>query len=211
MKLQSLISERIKQHIRPFLWALRKGSGDLCANITEPTGKLPLNKGIYTAVIVVGPSFDQNVPDAMMTCRMGYCHAFEELGIPYLIIDLKDLEKVLPSLNKPFCIIFGSDYAFMGKRHIQILKKYPKLVWVDPWFKGSDEFFKSHNLDARIWTWSNTHRHRILDSEPSFVYTATVEPGLKFFNGWEKAGVRVVPLPLACDTKLYNLMNPHET
>lgn len=209
MKIKSLIPERIKKHIRPFIWALKKRAGGLCANITEPTGKLPLHTAPYTAVIVVGPSFDQNIPNAMMTCRMGYCHAFENLGIPYLIVGLKDLKKVLPSLNKPFCMIFGLDYVFMSPSLIQFLKKYPKFVWVDPWFKGSDDFFKSNKLDASIWTWSDMHRKRILDSEPSFVFTATVEPGLKYFKGWEDAGVKVVSLPLACDTKLYNLDAPY--
>ena len=115
---------------------------------------------------------------------------------------------MLPALTNPFCMIFGADYAIMSHRTIQLLKKYPKFVWVDPWFKGSDEFFKFHGLDARIWTWSNEHRRRILDSEPSFVYTATVEPGLEFFREWERRGVRLLSLPLACDTTLYNHFAP---
>ena len=209
MTLKSLIPERIKTRVRPLLWAVKNRIGGHSANITAPTGKLGLNQGDYTAVMIVGPTFDQNVPDAMMTCRMGYCNAFEASGIPYLIIDVKDIEAVLPTFNKPFCMIFGSDYPFMGQRQIEFLKKYPKCVWVDPWFEGSDKFFELHKLDASIWTWSNNHRQRILDSEPSFVFTATVEPGLKFFEKWEVAGVKVISLPLACDTTLYNLDSPH--
>jgi hypothetical protein len=209
MKIRVLIPEGIKRHIRPFWRLFKKCTGGFCANIIEPTGKLSLDGARYTFVVAVGPSFDQNRPDAMMTCAMGYCHAFEELGIPFLLVDVNDLRKMLPALTNPFCMIFGADYAIMSHRIIHFLKKYPKFVWVDPWFKGSDEFFKFHGLDARIWTWSNEHRRRILDSEPSFVYTATVEPGLEFFREWERRGVRLLSLPLACDTTLYDHLAPY--
>lgn len=209
MEIRSLIPEKIKRGLRPFVWTLKKVGCGLRANITEPTGKLPLDNGNCTFVVAVGPYFDQNRPDAMMTCRMGYCYAFEELGIPYLIADINELDKVLPSLTNPFCMILGADYQFMSKDIITFIKKYPKVAWVDPWFKGSDEFFQSHGLDAHIWTWSNKHRRRILDSEPSFVFTATAEPGLRFFEEWEKKGARLLSLPLACDTTLYNHSAPH--
>lgn len=209
MKPRSFIFRKLRQHLRSLLWVVKKSTGELSAIITEPQGNLDLNKATHTAVIVVGPSFNQNIPDAMMTCRMGYCNAFEKIGIPYVIIDIKDLEKKLPSLNKPFCIIFGSDYAYMSYRIVKFLRNYPKLVWVNPWFDNSDNFFKSHNLDPSIWTWSNKHRLKILESEPSFAFTATVKPGLFFFTRWEKAGMKVVSLPLACDTSLYNLDAPY--
>ncbi len=52
------------------------------ANILEPTGALDPLQGERTFVMSVGATFDQTRPDAMMTARMGYCHAFERLGIP---------------------------------------------------------------------------------------------------------------------------------
>ena len=208
MEIRSLIPEGMKHHIRPLLWTLQKRSA-YSPNITEPTGKLPIDAASHTFVVAVGPAFDQTKPDAMMTCRLGYCNAFEELGIPYVIVNVKNLDDVLPSLTNPFCMIFGADYFFIPKSIIKFIKKYPKFVWVDPWFKGSKEFFNSHGLDARVWTWSNKHRQQILDSEPNFVFTATVETGLSFFEEWVKKGVRLLSLPLACDTNLYKSSAPH--
>lgn len=179
------------------------------ANIINPTGQIPLNNGHYTLVMVVGPHFNQNVPNAMMTFRMGYCNAFEELGIPYIIVDIKELGKVLPSLINPFCMINGSDFAFMDENIIKLLKKYPHSVWVNPLFKNSAEFFEMHGLDANIWIWDEKLVDKILDSKPTFVHTATVESGLKFFEKWSNNGVRLISLPLACDTLLYNRSAPY--
>ncbi len=179
------------------------------ANITEATGQLPLDSGTVTLVVAVTESFDQTKPNAMMTCRIGYCRAFEELGVPYVISDVADLADLLPSLPNPFCCIFGADFSMIGKRTVQMLRKYPHFVWVDPWFKGSEKFFAHHCLRAETWTWPDSHRRRILESEPSFVFTATVETGLCFFEEWEKHGVHLISLPLACDTTLYNPLAPY--
>ena len=205
----SLIPEDLKQHIRPVWRLFRTKLGGLRANITQPIGKLPIDKGPCTFVLVVGPAFDQNRPDAMMTCRLGYCHAFEELGIPYVIVDLHDLAEMLPKFVKPFCMVFGGDYAFMNLSNRRALQDCPKFVWVSPWFNGSDSFFKLHGLDPTIWTWSEGLRKRILDSQPSFVFTATVESGLEFFEKWAEAGMPLISLPLACDTSVYQKAPPY--
>lgn len=211
MEIRSLIPNAMKSHLRTFVRALKMSVGLLRPNIVKSTGKLSVHGSgnTHTFVVAVGPSFDQNRPDAMMTCRMGYCNAFEQLGIPYLIVDVNDVRKVLPSLKNPFCMIFGGDYAFMSRHVMQILRRYPKFVWVHPWFKDSDEFFHAHGLDSYIWTLSKKDCRRILDSEPSFVFTATVETGLRFFEEWERNGVRLLSLPLACDTSLYNPCAPY--
>lgn len=203
------IKENIKQYIRPIWYEINKKCGFLRANIRNSVGNLPIEQGKYTFVVVVGPSFDQDIPNAMMTCRMAYCNAFEEKGVPYIIVDLQDLNKILPILTNPFCMIFGSDYEFINRQTIKTLKKYKHFVWVDPWFKESENFFKKHNLDSSVWTWSDKHRKKILDSEPTFVYTATVEPGLCFFEEWQSHGIHLISLPLACDTSLYNKFAPH--
>jgi hypothetical protein len=201
-----MIKESIKRLLRPVIWSIKKTTGILRANITEPTGDLPLYNGSnnYTFVVAVGPSFDQNRPDAMMTYRMGYCNAFEQLGIPYIIVDVNDLNMILPTLTNPLCMLFAMDYKIMSRRTIQTIKRYPKFVWVYPWFNKSKEFFNAHGLDARIWTLPIGLCKKILDSEPSFVFTATVEAGLHFFEKWSKHGQQLVSLPLGCDTALYN-------
>lgn len=179
------------------------------ANIVEPAGRLLPDKGPLTFVVAVGPSFDQNIPTAHVCIRMGYCKAFEQLGIPYLIVDVSDLETVLPSMINPFCYIVGNDYTAMRPRTIEMLKKYPHFVWVDRWFRGSDGFFASHGLDASTFTFSHSLRGKILESEPSFVFTATVQQGLHFFEGWERHGCRVISVPFACDTTLYRPSPPY--
>ncbi|MBN1867364.1 glycosyltransferase family 1 protein [Candidatus Sumerlaeota bacterium] len=144
----------------------------------------------------------------MMTCRMGFCRAFEEMGIPYLIVDVRDLVRVLPTVPNPFVCIFGSDFDVIDRRTVRLLKRHPLFVWVNPWFKGSDAFFAQHNLDPTIWTWTDQHLRKILDSEPGFVYTATVSKGLGFFEEWGNRGLKVVSLPLACDATLYSPSAP---
>lgn len=180
------------------------------AKIIEPHGRLDPFGVAQVCLFVVGPAFDQNVPNAMMTCRMGYAHAFESLGIPYLFVDQQDLPGILPDLTRPFCMINGSDFVYMRNPVIKALRGVPHCVWVDPWFEGSDRFFAEHGLDARIWAWTDEHRAKILDSEPRFVHTATVSAGLGFFSEWGCRGLETVSLPLACDTDLYSPGGPHD-
>ena len=172
--------------------------------ISFPTGSIPLEGAKHTLVMVVGPQYDQHIPNAMMTFRSGYCHAIEELGFPYLIVDHSDLQDILHSLTNPFCMLNGSDFLYMDTNTVRLLRKYPHAVWVDPWFRDSERFFKTHNLNAGIWTWSHEHRNKILESEPTFVHTATVPSGFEFFSEWVQRGARLVYLPLACDTHLYH-------
>jgi hypothetical protein len=172
-------------------------------NITQPTGSISLMRGPATCVIVVGPSFNQDIPTAAVTCRMGYAGAFEGLGIPWVIADQQDLADMLPELTRPFCMVNGSDFQYMERNTLRALRRDPHSVWVDPWFRGSDRFFAEHGLDARIWAWPDEQRRKILDSNPAFVHTATVAGGLCFFEEWQRRGMHVISLPLACDDRLY--------
>ncbi|MFX0138466.1 MAG: glycosyltransferase, partial [Candidatus Hodarchaeota archaeon] len=135
--------------------------------------------------------------------------AFEEIGIPYVISCINKLDELLPTLKNPFCMIFAADYASMKPQVLKIVKKYPKLVWVYPWFRKSDDFFRENQMDARIWTLPKAVTKKILDSNPNFVFTATGASGLQFFGEWEKHGQRLISLPLACDTTLYNISAPY--
>lgn len=193
----------------PLRSALARKTCQRRARITRPIGKLPLSGGPATFVAVVGSAFDQGVPTARVCIQMGYCKAFEQLGIPYVLSDAADLDGLLPSLTRPFCYLVGNDYAEMSRETVRSLRKHPHFVWVDRWFAGSDEFFRRHDLDARAFTFPDHVRRMILESEPSFAFTATVERGLCFFEGWERHGLRVLSVPLACDTTLYNPSAPH--
>lgn len=174
------------------------------ARILEPTGAIHPHAGPATFVMAVGSSFDQARPDAMMTCRMGYCHAFEECGVPFLIADVRDLVDILQDVPNPFCMYFGGDIHHLSNRAIKLLRRYPSIVWLYPWFRDSDTFFASHELDPAPWTLSETVKRKIIELEPKFGFTATVPSGLGFFDEWKQRGITVVSLPLACDTKLYS-------
>ena len=178
--------------------------GKMHPNIVTPKGKLAIeDEDQLIFISIVGPDYDENVPNAMMTARLGYSNAFEKIGIPYLTIDLDQIVTILDRYPNCICMLFGSDYIYLNNQMIKALAKRNHFVWVDPWFSGSDEFFKKHNLNSTIWTWSRTHRQKVLDSGPNFVFTATVTSGLNYFQEWKNNGLNVLSLPLACDTTVY--------
>lgn len=173
------------------------------ARIHTPTGKLDPSQADLTFVLAVGPTFDQDLPIAMMVARMGYCHAFEELGIPYLIADVRDLPKVVQRVPNAFIMYAAEDIAYLPSRSVRLLRRYRSAVWVPPWFQGSDRFFASHGLDSSLWDLPAGLRRKIVSLEPKFCFTATVPSGLCYFENWTREGVPAVSLPLACDTSIY--------
>jgi hypothetical protein len=178
------------------------------ARITQPVGALAPGSGPATLVMAVGSAFDQELPNAMMTCRMGYCRGFEQLGIPYLIVDIRDLERVLQDLTNPICMLFGGDLHLIGDAVARRLRRHRCIVWVYPWFRDSARFFTSRDLDPAIWTLPQNIIDRILLLEPDFGFTATVPSGLGFFEEWQRRGIPVCSLPLACDYSLYRREAP---
>lgn len=174
------------------------------ANITESSGSLDPLLGDRTFVMVVGPAFDQTRPDAMMTCRMGYCHAFEAMGIPYIIAGIDHLDELAEQLPSPFFMYFAGDLAFLPKNRLRKLRQYPSAVWVYPWFANSHQFFSEHGLDPYIWTLPSTSIEKVLDLNPRFGFTATTPSGLNFFENWELQGLQVKSFPLACDIRIYS-------
>jgi hypothetical protein len=182
----------------------REKSKRLRANIIQPSGALQISDDQLTFIMVVGSSFNQERFDAMMTCRMGYCHAFEQLGIPYLIVDIRDLPRVVEVVSNPFCMFFAGDLHLIDNSVALRLKKVPCVIWVYPWFDQSSNFFKLHGLNPSIWTLPKDIIRRIFMLDPKFVFTATTESGLGFFENWERAGLKVLSYPLACDTSIYN-------
>ncbi len=199
--MKALIKKAIPTEIWNKLSTIRQGLKR--ANITHPTGVLDPFKGKETFVMVVGPSFDQNWPDAMMTSRMGYCRAFEGLGIPYLIADVRDVADLIQRLPNPIVMYFAGDLEFLPANHIPILQPFPSAVWVYPWFSDSQNFFISHGLNPKTWTLSARTIGKIRSLSPRLGFTATVPSGLYFFEGWERCGIPVKSFPLACDTHVY--------
>ncbi len=184
--------------------SLKHKLGRMHSHIVTPSGQLKIkdeNQLIF--ISIVGPNYNEDIPNAMMTARLGYSHAFEQIGIPYLTIDVDQMQPTLDRYQNCICMLFGSDYIYLNSSQIVALNSCKHFVWVDPWFIGSDNFFRSHNLNSTIWTWSKAHRKKIISSNPGFVFTATVKSGLNFFEEWSNNGLEVISLPLACDTTVY--------
>ena len=169
--------------------------------ISQESGALTVGTRPTTFVLVCGPGFDQNVPTAGTTCRLGWCAAFEELGIPYLLLSVKDVARRLPDVPAPICWISGADYPYLDARSLAVLGHYPHLVWVDTWFPGEDAFREKNALPRN--TLSDAVRNKILSSSPAFLFTISPERSFDFYRGWTDTGGRLVSLPLACDTRRY--------
>jgi hypothetical protein len=199
--MKALIKKAIPTEIWNKLSTIRHGLKR--ANITHSTGTLDPFKGEKTFVMVVGATFDQQRPDAMMTCRMGYCHGFEAIGIPYRIIDVRDVAKILPDLPNPICMLYAADLIGVSISAIHAIRDYPTGIWVQPWFEGSRGFYAQHGMDYRIWTFNDVLTERILELEANFGFTATVPSGLHYFDEWVRHGLKMISMPLACDTKVY--------
>ena len=173
------------------------------AKIVEASGLLDPGRGERTFLMAVGPAFDQTRPDAMMTCRMGYCRAFEMLGIPYRLVDVRDVAQIARQVPSPFIMYFAGDISFLPGNQISFLRTIPSAIWVYPWFEGSHNFFLSRGLNPETWTLTRAVVSKVLALEPRFGFTSTVRSGLDFFESWERSGLRVHSYPLACDTFVY--------
>ena len=129
-----------------------------------------------TFLMIVGSTYDERRPDAMMVARQGYCNAFEQIGIPYLIVDIRDLSKVLPKIKNPFCMLYSSDLGALSSSTIKLLRDIPLAVWVHPWFSDSDDFFYNNGLDKTLWDTPDKTKKAILDLNPKFIFSATLFP-----------------------------------
>lgn len=195
--LKSVLPQAVLSRLSEFRQGLKR------ANIVQASGTLAPGQGQHTFLMAVGPAFDQLRPDAMMACRMGYCHAFEQLGIPYRLVDVRDVAETARQVPSPFVMYFAGDLAYLPANHIDFLHTLPSAVWVYPWFDGSQDFFVSRDLNPEIWTLSDAVVRKVLALQPRFGFTATVPSGLGYFKGWERNGLAVHAYPLACDTTVY--------
>ena len=195
--LRNALPESLKGYISDIRQKLKR------AIIVNPVGELDPFRSKLTFVMIVGHTFDQRTPNAMMTARLGYCNGFESLGIPYIIVDYQNCKRVLDNIPNPICFLYGYDLNGVSNEVINFLKSYPTGIWVQPWFNNSEEFFKEHLLDKNVWTYRRHIIEKILNLNSLFGFSATVPSGLHFFESWESNGLKMVSLPLACDEKIY--------
>jgi hypothetical protein len=170
-------------------------------SISQESGRLNVGSRPMTFVVVCGPGFDQAIPTAGTTCRLGWCSAFEELGIPYVLLSVKDVARRLPEIPSPICWISGADYPHLDASGLAVLRRFPHFVWVDTWFEGEEAFRAKHELPRNTLT--DAVRSKIVSSAPAFLFTISPERSFEFYRGWTNAGARLVSLPLACDSHRY--------
>lgn len=152
-------------------------------------------------VIICGPHFNQSVPNAITKHRSGLASGFQETGIPCRFVSFLELHKI-QELDDPILFIQELDFEFLSRKQINELRRYKKFVWVDPWLDDIRQFVGQYEFVGT--SLSNKTKEKVLRSEPSFVFTIAPEIGLEFYIGWERRGARLVSLPLACDTQLYD-------
>ncbi|MEM4204985.1 MAG: glycosyltransferase [Candidatus Methanomethylicaceae archaeon] len=196
-----MITSKVSRRISPY-WMLLKRI--LKRNSIRPyISKQPKwqENGSKTFVMIVSPEFDQRIPNASVMARLGWCHGFEKIGIPYRIVSMLELYKVLPMLPCPICWLAESDYRYLTEKNLKILQKNLHIVWVNPWFYGERDYYKYHgfpNLASRKWV-----RQMVLDSGPSLVFTISPTASFEFYEQWIKKGLRLFSLPLAWDETVY--------
>ncbi len=154
-----------------------------------------------TFIMVCREGFNINVPNANVTIRLGICRGFAQIGVRYQLASVWELEKVLPELRRPFIYLSCYDYEDLTSHVLKLLRNYPHLIWVYPWFADLEKVYTEYNLpDPRLA--SQTTR-RILESGANFVFAPVPPSYLAFYEEWAKRGQRLVSLPLACDTTRY--------
>jgi hypothetical protein len=169
--------------------------------ITRDRGRLDPYGAPLTFVVVCGRIFDQRVPNAATTARLGIARGFELIGIPYILVDIHTLARRLLSLPNPICWISAYDYAYLDAHNLRALKRHRHIVWVAPWFDGDQEFWGRHGFPNM--TLPENISRAVLSSEPAFVFTISPSRSFEYYHGWVDCGARLVSLPLACDTTLY--------
>lgn len=182
-------------------WQQRRQGARRGPRIIQSHGRLLCGQAASTFVVICGAEFSQDVPNASTKCRMGWCRGFEQLGIPYLLVSAFELGKVLPTLPNPMCWISGSDYAYLNDESLRCLKRHRHAVLVSTAFDGETSYFSQHGFPQQ--SWNARLRRRIVASEPSFVFTMSGESRFEYYEGWIRAGLRLISLPLACDTEMY--------
>jgi hypothetical protein len=154
-----------------------------------------------TFVMACRAGFNINVPNASATIRLGICRGFAQIGVRYQLVSVWELEKVLPELRRPFIYLSCYDYEDLNSHVLKLLRNYPHIIWVYPWFADLEKVYAEHNLpDPRL---APRTARRILESGTNFVFAPVPLSYLRFYEEWAKRGQRLVSLPLACDTTRY--------
>lgn len=154
-----------------------------------------------TFVVVVREGFNINVPNANSAIRLGFCHGFAQIGVRYRLVDVAHIGRVLPQLQRTFVFLSVYDYLDVNKAARRLLRDHPHFVWAHPDREVLERAYAPYGIDY-VSTLPEVYG-RVLDSEPTFVWAPTPPSGLEFYSEWQKLGLRLESVPLACDTTRY--------
>lgn len=154
-----------------------------------------------TFVIITNPGFDLNALCAASPIRLGYCRGFAQLGIPTDLVRASEVERVLPALDNPFAFLSIWEYMDMTDAGRETLRDHPHFVWINLDDEALQAIYEPHGItrpkcDERAIEY-------VLESQPSFVWTDMPPSGLQYCSFWQKSGLRLVSLPVACDVERY--------
>ena len=180
------------------------------AVIEHAQGRLAPGDADATFLVVAGPSYSQLEPRANESILKGYCNAFEEQGVPYLITDFLDLEAALERCRRPFGLVLAHDlqHSWVNESTLRALRRFPWAAWATPWFNDESSFYRSHGMSAGTWRWTRNHRERTLACEPQMIFTGATPNGLDFFKCWADHGIPTHSMPFAFDPKAYPTAHP---
>ncbi len=154
-----------------------------------------------TFVVIAAPGFDPYGLNAAAPIRLGYLRAFAEMGARADVVYTPYVESVLPALHKPFVFLSIWEYLDMTDAGRNVLRNYPHFVWINLDDEAMEEIYEPHGItrpkcDERAAEY-------VLESEPDFVWTDMPPSGLQYCSFWQKSGLPLVSLPVACDTGRY--------
>jgi len=155
----------------------------------------------YTFVVITRPGFDINALCAASPIRLGYMRGFAQIGIPSRLVSVFEVERVLPKIHQPLVFLSGYEYMDMTSAAREMLRGYPHFVWIDVDYEVIQEIYGAYGItQPRPPEKASEY---ILESNPSFVFTEMTPSSLKHCSFWQRSGLRLVSLPLACDVERY--------
>lgn len=152
--------------------------------------------------VVVPQGFSFETLSASAPIRLGYCRGFGQLGIPYKLVPVSDIEYVLPALDDPLVFLSIFDYLGMTEAARGSIRRHTHFVWVTPDHEVMQRVYAPHGIvKERI---PRKALEYILASEPDFVWGDVPPSGLEFYTFWQRSGLCLEALPLACDPIRYH-------
>lgn len=203
-RVNRFLPERFKDRLRdtPFWeWRTRRAGHKRGPKLLVSHGSLVPGTEDVTFVVVCGGDFDQSVPNAGTMSRMGWCHGFEALGVPYLLLSIFELAAKLPDLRNPLCWISAHDYVYLDESNRLALSRCKHAVLVPVSFEGDIHYCQTNDFPRM--SLSRRLVQKVLSTEPDFLFTISPESRFEYYEQWMRYGARLVSLPLACDTRLY--------